>query len=350
MSKVDDAALRGGESWADSVTSRNSDERQLRVLVVGVGMMGALHARAVRSVRRANLCAVVDRNEVTARAVGQELDVPVFTQLGEAIDRTKPNAAIIATPDPLHREVSHAVIEAGLAVLIEKPLATTVEDAEAIVSLARQRDVRLMVGHILRFDPRYTQAAEIVRSGRLGRPVLLTARHWSARSLGQRVGGTTHPLWHFGIHHIDVMQWVSGSPMAHVEASQRMESSGGISTFTALGMLESGAAFELAAGWTLPDSGGRVTELEVHGEDGVLRVSRGSGGLALWDRAGAQELDSTAWPNVYGKIDGLLLREVEHFVSAVLDDTPFVFSAEEAVAAVRSAVLLERTAVIRRLE
>ncbi|MDB5461324.1 MAG: inositol 2-dehydrogenase [Caulobacteraceae bacterium] len=321
---------------------------RLRVIVVGMGFMGLLHARAVRGLRSAELVGVVDLNETAATTAGESLGVPAFTDLAQAIRESRAQAAIIATPDPSHRRPTEVALDAGLAVLVEKPLATTVEDAQAMTELARRQGARLMTGHLFRFDARYAQAAETIRSGRLGKPFLFTARHWSTRSLGARVGEVTSPLWHFSIHHIDAIQWISGASIESIDGAQALASAGGSSAFLAIGALSSGAGFQISTGWTLPDTGGRSTEFEAHCERGVVRITFApGGGLALWDETRGHEVEATAWPLIHGRIEGLLRREIEHFVEAVLDGTDFVITPEDAIAAISSAVALENASIRR---
>lgn len=322
----------------------------LRVLVVGAGFMGSLHARTVQGARRGVLCGVVDRSEPVAQAVGDELGVSAYTDLRQAIEETRPDAAVIATPDRAHRAPTETALETGLSVLVEKPLATTVDDAEAIAALARRRGARLMPGHLLRFDLRYAQLADAVRGGRLGRPVVVSAARWGRRSLGARVGEVTTPLWHFLIHDVDAVQWVTGGRIAQVDGAVQVESGSVLRAFTATGSLDTGASFQLAAGWTLPEGSlsPHVT-FEVHGELAHANLAAGEDGLVLAGEDRADRCDGSGWPTVRGRVEGALRREIEHFLSAVMDGSPFVVTPEEAVDAVRSAAALERTAVTRRL-
>lgn len=322
----------------------------LRVLVVGVGFMGSLHARTLRSSRQATLCAVVDRSQSAADTAAAEFGVPAYTDLAQAIEETRPDAAIIATPDPFHREPVETAIEAGLAVLIEKPLATTTADAEAIVELATQRGTRLMTGHIGRFYPRYVATADAVHSGRLGKPVMVTASTWGQTALGARVSGMTNPLWHFAIHDIDTLQWVTGGVVSEVHGAQIVESASGVSVFAATGTLSTGAGFHLAAGWTLPGKAAPRRDVKVHCEQGVVEATWRTDGVTVTAEDGAQEADCMAWPTLHGAVEGALRLELDHFVSAVIDGTPFVITPEDAVNAVRSAAMLEQAAVIKKIE
>lgn len=322
----------------------------LRVLVVGAGLMGSLHARALRGAARAVLCGVVDRDASVAGRAGATFGVPAHTDLREALAHTRPDAVVVATPDPAHRAVAEAAAAEGLALLVEKPLATTESDAEAIVAAAERHGVPLMTGHVLRFDLRYAQVADAVRDGVTGRVVLVDAGRFGRVSLGARVSGTTSPLWHFLIHDIDVVQWIGGGVIAEVDGAGSVESPAGLSAFTATGSLTSGARFQLAAGWTLPEGGlsPRMT-LRVHGERAHVDLSAEEEGLVI---AGARRADrgqGSVWPLVRDRIEGSLRREVDHFAAAVLDGTPFVITPQEALAAVRSAAALERAAGTRTL-
>lgn len=321
-----------------------------RILVVGAGFMGTLHARAIRTSERGVLCGVVDRDERAAGSAGAELAAPSFTDLHRAIEEARPDAAIIATPDPAHRRAAEIAIEAGLPLLVEKPLATTVRDAEAIAGLARRRGVRLLPGHLVRFDLRYARVAEAVRDGELGRPVVIGAGRWGLVSFGARVRAVTSPLWHFLIHDIDAVQWVAGGTIDRIDGAVQVDSPAGLSAFTATGSLSTGTSFQLGAGWTLPEGSlsPRFT-LEVHGERGHASLAAQEEGLIVSGATRAYRPDTSAWPIAHGKVQGMLRREIDHFITALAEDTPFAITPEEGVAAVRAAVALEGAAAHRKV-
>ncbi|TDE13580.1 Gfo/Idh/MocA family protein [Jiangella asiatica] len=321
----------------------------MRVVVVGVGFMGQLHARTVAGSRLAELVGVVDRDPAVVSVVGRRLGVAAFADVTQALVVLEPDAVVIATPDSLHREATEAVIEAGADVLVEKPLATTVEDAEAMVALAQARGVRLMTGHITRFYPRYAQVHEAVRSGELGRPVMVTASTWGLRSLGARVAHTTNPLWHFAIHDIELVHWMTGGVVDEIDGAQLVESSSGVSTFAATGTVSTGAAFNLVTGWTLPDSAGPRWDLTVHCEHGVVRAAWSDDGVTRFGPDAVDAPDCMAWPNLNGRVEGALRMEVEHFLGAVVGGSPFLVTPDDAVDAVRAAAALEKAATVRRV-
>lgn len=319
----------------------SANTSRLRVLVVGVGFMGRLHATVVRDSRLAVLCGVVDRDERVAREVGRQFGALAFTDVAHAMEETQPDAAIVATPDPTHRAPAEKLLDAGVPVLVEKPLATNLEDALAITDLAETRNVPLMVGHTTRFLPRYIKAVEAVRSGQLGKPVMVITSTWGPKSLGARVAQTTNPLWHFAIHDIDLIQWVSGGVIDEVYGAQMVDSPSGVSLFAATGILTGETSFHLSTGWTLPDSASPRWDLKIHCEEGLIQAMWSTDGVTIYKTGGIHEVDCYLWPTLYGRIEGSLKYQDDHFLQSVLDDTPFVIRPQQALAAVRSAATLE---------
>jgi predicted dehydrogenase len=134
------------------------------VAVVGTGNMGANHVRVYDELPGAELVAVVEPDDERAREIRERYDVEVVDDVASVDGAT---AATVAVPNQLHREVAEQCIESGLDVLVEKPLATTVEDAEAIVETADDRDAVLQVGHIERFNPAVEALGDVLENHEL---------------------------------------------------------------------------------------------------------------------------------------------------------------------------------------
>ena len=130
--------------------------RPLRVGVIGVGALGRHHARHLAQLEGARLVGVTDIDSGRARAVAEELDTEAC-----ALDRLlgRVEAVTIAVPTPAHVEVGLRALERGIPVLMEKPLAVTLEDADRLIAAAAARGVQLQVGHIERYN-RAIRAAE----------------------------------------------------------------------------------------------------------------------------------------------------------------------------------------------
>ena len=122
-----------------------------RVAVIGVGHMGRHHARLYRELAQAQLVAIVDTNRDRAEQVAAEYGAQAFAGIHELPDTIQ--AATVAVPTSAHVEVAEALLRRGIAVLVEKPLAATVNEAERLLKCARETGSLLSVGHTERFNP-----------------------------------------------------------------------------------------------------------------------------------------------------------------------------------------------------
>lgn len=301
--------------------------------------MGQLHARVVAESALAQLAAIVDVDQGAAESVAFKFGVPWFPSVDSiCADRTV-DAAIVAVPDTAHELPARRLLESGKAVLLEKPMAHTLDAAQRIAEVARSTQSRLMVGHILRFDPRYAGAAARVAEGVIGLPVHVTARRFTFRNVGARMAGMSSPCFYLGIHDIDAMQWVSGKRITRVFArAVRSVVPGSLLPPTedaifATCELEDGVAGNLQFGWTLPDHSpsGISARLEIVGTLGCVDVDTYDHGLRVVGAGGLALPDALHWPEINQRIVGDLADEVNHFVRGVCYDEDFLVSVVDAV-------------------
>jgi len=179
------------------------------VLVVGVGHLGKQHARVWKKIAGAQLVGVVDTNSSQAKEIGKWLDVPYY----EALNRdllSSVRAASIVTPTPSHFEVARQLMEAGISVMVEKPMASTVDDARKMIGIARENGVTLQVGHIERFNPVVLAALTHIDN-----PVFIECDRihpFSFRSVDTSV------VLDLMIHDIDLVLNLVDSPVDHLDA------------------------------------------------------------------------------------------------------------------------------------
>jgi UDP-N-acetylglucosamine 3-dehydrogenase len=139
--------------------------------------MGRHHARNYARLEEADLRAVVDKDLERARALADRFGAAAFSDVGQLL-RELPNvaAASVAVPTSLHAEVAGALLSAGRHVLVEKPIAATLEEADRLLELANQNSAILAVGHVERFNPAVRELKRLLDDGRLGSPLSLIAR------------------------------------------------------------------------------------------------------------------------------------------------------------------------------
>ena len=126
-------------------------DRKIKVGVIGVGALGRHHARLHNINPEAELVGIYDANPKVAEVISQEFGVPIFATIDELADKCE--AMSIAVPSHLHHQVAMPLLAKGKHLLIEKPIATTVQEAEEMVELADKNNLVLGVGHVERFNP-----------------------------------------------------------------------------------------------------------------------------------------------------------------------------------------------------
>ncbi len=322
---------------------------RLRVAVVGAGFMGELHARVVAESPLAQLVAIVDSDRNTGQRVAAKFGVTSHHSVESICEDRDVDAAIVAVSDTAHEEPASRLLHAGKAVLLEKPMAHSLDAALRIVEVARSSGSRLMVGHFLRFDPRYAGAAAQVAGGVIGTPLHATASRFTFRHVGARMAGTSSPCFYLGIHDIDAMQWISGKRITRVfgRAVRSVVLDGSTvptdDAVFATCELEGGLAGNLQFGWTLPNQSpsGISARLEVVGTLGFVEVDTRDHGLRVAATSGLSLPDGLHWPEVNGRMVGDLADEVNHFVRSVCEDKDFLVPVADAVrnVAVNDAIL-----------
>jgi predicted dehydrogenase len=143
---------------------------KVRIAVAGAGLIGLRHIEETQKSAGARLAAVIDPAP-KAEAVARREGVPLYPSLGECFARDRPDGVVLATPNAMHVEQALACIDAGVAVLVEKPIAHTVAEGKRLVEAAERAHARLLVGHHRLHSPILHKAVAIVRSGVLGRIV-----------------------------------------------------------------------------------------------------------------------------------------------------------------------------------
>src|SRR5215813_1310457 len=187
-----------------------SAERPLRVGVVGVGVMGSNHARVFAGLPGTELVGVADPDRKQAEFVARTLGCAPVADVDQLIERDA-DAITIAAPTHLHRDIALTCIRHGIHVMVEKPIASSVEEGQEIISAARRAGVTLMVGHVERFNP----AVEAIKEAIRGEDIL---------SIGiTRVGPFPPRMSNVGVvidlavHDIDLIRWFTESDIVEVQ-------------------------------------------------------------------------------------------------------------------------------------
>ena len=247
--------------------------RELAFGVVGLGF-GAKHVRVLGETHGARLAAVCDTDAARLAAVspspgsgrGKGRDVRAYTDYKAMLCAEQLDAVVVAVPARLHEEVALAAVEAGCAVLVEKPLAPSLAEGRRLVDAAAAAGVKLMPGHVERFNPALQELVRRVRAGEIGRVWQLAARR--VGPIVVRAQQDVNVIHDSAVHDVDAMRWVVGGEVERVYAEAQ---SGLIMPFedSVFGLLrfDSGAAGSLDVNWLSPRP---ERSLSVLGEKGML--------------------------------------------------------------------------------
>ena len=155
----------------ESMSKKQSDETTpLRMAIAGLGLVGLRHAKAISHI---NSISLIDSKKY-ASAKG----LPHFDALDELIEAVQPDGIILATPTTLHVAQGRLCVDAGIPVLIEKPLANNLAEGEALVKHAEAANVPVLVGHHRRFNPIIRKAHNIISEGQIGEVKSVHATCW----------------------------------------------------------------------------------------------------------------------------------------------------------------------------
>ena len=239
----------------------------LRLGLVGLGSMGRNHLRVISNHPDTTLAAIADTDPAALEAAVAQSEAQGFADPLAMIAEAGLDGVVIAAPTTAHRALALAAIERGIGLLVEKPLAATVEDGLAIVAAARKRNVRVQVGHVERYNPAVLEMGRLLRSGWLSTIYAITSRRAGPFPARIRDVGVTVDL---GTHDVDMLCWIAGERPVRVyaETAQRLHATHEDLTFGLL-HFPSGATGFLDVDWLTP---AKRRSLVAVGEEGMFEL------------------------------------------------------------------------------
>ena len=175
-------------------------------VVIGVGAMGKNHAQVYTEIPQTKLVGVADVNPQVGQQIADKYGIPAYVDYQNLLEREKPDVVTVAVPTRYHRTVAETVMAAGVDVLVEKLIAATVEEVQALIDCAQTFGRRLMVGHIVRFSPSVKALKEHLESGQLGKIFQIVCRRVGPFPPRIRDVGVVVDL---ALHDLDVMRFTT---------------------------------------------------------------------------------------------------------------------------------------------
>jgi len=327
----------------------------LRAAVIGVGSMGRNHARVYNELPAAQLVAVADVDPIAIESISHTTQVRAYLDYRQMLEVERPQVVSIALPTYLHSEAAQAALEAGANVLVEKPIAASLEQGQRLIQLAKELNRLLMVGHIVRFNPAVQALKQKIQNGDLGRIFQIICR---------RVGPFPERLRDVGVvidlapHDIDLMRYLTGlDPLrVYAETEQRIHTEQE-DLFLGLLRFPDQVSGLLEINWLTPT---KVREVLVLGEYGLLRVDDLTQDLYFYENAQVSSIQWSNLQNIKGVSEGSMTRyaiqrseplkvELQAFLRAVEDGSPSPVSGEDGLAALSIALALVESGLSHRV-
>jgi predicted dehydrogenase len=315
----------------------------LKSAVIGVGSMGRNHARIYWELPDVEFVGVADGDLAKAEAIAQRYGTKAYTDYRTMLDEQKPDIVTVAVPTIYHLDVALDVISRGIHLLVEKPIAFNLEQGKQIIEAANEANVKLMVGHIERFNPAVIALKQHIADGELGRVFQIDAHRQGP--FPARIGDVGVVI-DLAVHDLDIMRYVTGQEIIRVyaETEHRIHSQHE-DLLAGLVRMADGTVGTLTINWLTPT---KIRELFVTGERGMFRVDYLTQDLYFFENSATHTAE---WENLRvlrGVGEGGMMRfmvnkkeplraEQEAFISAVLNDTPTAVSGDDALRALELA-------------
>jgi predicted dehydrogenase len=315
---------------------------RLKIAVIGTGSMGMNHLRVLRDFNeeQVQIVGVAETYEPSLKHAVSRFHVPGYSDYREMVEKARPDVVAVVVPTHLHFEVASYLLDRGINVLVEKPMTSTVEEALALIQLARARGVKLAVGHVERFNPAVIAVSQHLLAGELGKIFHLHARRLGPFPPRIRDVGVTLDL---ATHDIDVMRYLADAEVEHVysETQRHIHTRHedlllGVLRFTnqAIGVLD--------VNWLTPT---KVRELSITGEKGMYLINYLTQDVYFYEN----DYTNTTWDalrSLTGVSEGTMTRlkvqkaeplrlEYEDVMDAIRHDAMPTVSGEDGVAVLR---------------
>jgi len=295
--------------------------RKLNVAVIGTGSWGRNHIRVYDELDSTSLMAIADIDEKAARGYGKKYNVDWYTDPKEVFSRRDIEAVSICTPTITHADLALQAINAGMHVLVEKPMTNTIEEAQNLIKAAESKGVHLSVGFVERFNPAVNKAMEIISEEKIGDVILAHTRRVSRRPL--RIGdvGVIKDL---AIHDIDIVNQLFKDKAQIVFASAGSIAHSYEDYANILVCYEGNRSGFVETNWLTPR---KVRTLTVTGTEGILTVEY------ITQQVTVENNDQLFQP--FLQPGEPLMRELSSFTSSIIEDVPPEVSGEDGLNALK---------------
>lgn len=316
--------------------------KPVRVGVIGVGRMGGNHCRVYSSIRAADLVGIYDADRQSGASVARQYGVPHFEEVDELLEEV--DAVSVATPTPSHFDLATQCLERGVHVLVEKPLADTLEHAEALTDMAASTPRVLMVGHIERFNPAYRELKTVLEH------MTVMAAEFRRLSAFESSNTDVDVVFDLMVHDTDLALDLVGREPDSVSAYGLSAMSDRLDHVVAHLGFGSGPIITLTASRITEQKirSIEVTALEAYLEGDLLNKNisvhrRTIGEYLSHNKRGVKYRQESIIERIHVPIFEPLFLELQHFIDCIVEGKPCMVPAVDGFKALRIADAIQRS-------
>jgi UDP-N-acetylglucosamine 3-dehydrogenase len=321
---------------------------ELKAAVIGVGAMGHNHARVYSEMPDVELAAVADLDAPLAEGVARQYGGSAYTDYRAMLQQVQPAVISVCVPTRAHCRVALEALAAGCHMLVEKPIAATLEEGHRMIERATELDRVLAVGHIERFNPAVIELKRQLDAGEIGRVFQVHARRLGPFPARVRDVGVVVDL---APHDLDIMRYLTGSEAKRLYAETEQEiHTAHEDAFSGLVRFEDGVLGVLNINWLTPS---KIREVTVTGQRGMFVANLLTQDLYFYENDAVQGLDWNSMSVLRGVSEGQMVRlkldrreplraELEALVAAVRGEPAGLVTGQDGLAALELALGLVR--------
>lgn len=323
--------------------------------VIGAGLWGQAHADVYATHPNSELIGIYDLNRAKARVLADKHGVKAYDSLDKLLADPEIDAVGIATPDFAHRDPTVAAAEAGKHILVEKPLATKIEDAEAIAAAVRESGVRLMVDFHARWSPPFVVARQSIVEGKLGKVISAYYRLNDVISVPLEMlswAEESSILWFLGSHAIDTLRWMLDDEVERVYSVSRsgVLKERGLDVpdiYQTILEFESGAIATIENNWIVPNTQPNINDMKMNilGTEGMIDMDLTNNGvIRRYLHDSHDQPDVFVNPTIHGKRVGFAYEAIRDFVERLADGREFITDLVDGVRVTRTIIAIMESA------
>ncbi len=325
--------------------------------IIGTGVWGETHLKTYSTHPGAELACICDLNEELVRERAEQYGAGDWTtDYEELLARDDVDAVSVVTPDYLHRELVVAAAEAGKHVLMEKPMATTVEDCEAMIDAAEANGITLMVDFHNRWNPAMWNIKKKIVDGEMGEPQMLTLRLNDTIYVPTEMlswAGNSTVVWFLGSHSVDLARWFFDDEVTRVYAVSRSRvlAERDIDTpdfFHYICEFEGGGVAHVENCWIMSNEMPTVADFkaEMVGSEGTALADVTAHGMLKTFTAeeGMSYPDMAVVTDVHDRPNGFGVQSIRHFADCVIEGREPVVSPRDGLENTRVLVAVHESA------